>query len=304
MMVGSRRFFFVLVILILAGAVLGPGRVVAQEFECRVTLNYQKLQGSDYTYLDELRTEIEEYLNERRWTEDRFEEFERIDCTFQIFIEEAVSLTSFRARLIPAIRRPIFGTTQSTTVAQFNDAEWQFTYAQGTPLIYDPERFDPLTSMLDFYAFVLLGYDYDTFSELGGTPHFEKARRIAERAQSFGAAGWSQLSGDRGRTQLITQLLDPRFRPLRKAYFDYHFNGLDHFVSATDRARTATLSTLQELNILIQSLGRQYAIDLFFSAKFQELPFLFEGSALSSQAYGLLVELDPSHLSDYNMLVQ
>jgi hypothetical protein len=127
-------------------------------------------------------------------------------------------------------------------VLQVNDSEWQFEYAQGTPLTFDVERYNALTSVLDFYAYVMLGYDYDTFSELGGAPHFQKARRIAELAQSQNATGWSAAGDDRNRIALITQLLDPRFVPLRKAYFQYHFGGLDHFVGQKNSTRTSRAS--------------------------------------------------------------
>jgi hypothetical protein len=276
----------------------------AQEFNCRVTVNYELLTGSDFGFLDQLDERIEEYINDRAWTNDRYEDVERIDCTIQITLEEALTLTSFRGRLVVAMRRPIYGTSQSTTVVQFTDPDLQFNYTQGTPLIFDLERYDPLTSVLDFYAFIMLGYDYDTFSEFGGTLYFAQARRIAEKAQSLGATGWSSVGGTQGRYQLISQILDARYRPLRKAYFTYHFGGLDHFVIETEVARERVLEVLQSLRELMLNVSRSYAIDVFFSAKYSELAAIFKDSPLSNQAYQLLAEVDPSHLSEYNELTQ
>jgi len=296
-----RRVLLVLGLLLTA---LPVGRsAAAQELNCSVSVNYTQLSGSDYGYLQELEQLIYEYLNEYAWTEDTFREYERIDCSVQLFFLEAVTLTSFRARLVVASRRPIYGTAQSTTVVQLSDTDLQFTYARGTPLIHDIERYDPLTSVLDFYAYILLGMDYDTFSEMGGTPHFERARRIADIAQSQNAPGWTQLGGDRGRSNLISQLLDPRFRPVREAAFAYHFYGLDHFVANPDAARERVLDVLSRLESLQQELGRQYLLDLFFSAKAGELAALFLNSNLSSQAYDLLSVLDPSNLNQYSPLV-
>lgn len=298
-----HRLFAALIVAVLLG--FGAARpAAAQEFNCSVTVDYSNLAGSDFTFLGEMKDRIEEYFNQQVWTDDRFLESERIECTAQVIFEEAVSLTSFRARLIVASRRPIYNTTQYSTVVQFNDSEWQFNYAQGQPLVFDLETYDPLTSVLDFYAYVMLGYDYDTFSELGGTPHFDAARRIAERAQSQSAPGWSQIGSDRGRMKLISQILDPRFRVLRKAYFDYHFAGLDHFVTETQSARTSVFNVLETLNDFFDEVSRQYAIDLFFSAKSSELASVFQGSQLSSQAYDLLTQLDPAHMSDYGVLVR
>jgi hypothetical protein len=150
----------------------------------------------------------------------------------------------------------------------------------------------------------MLGYDYDTFSELGGTPHFERARRIAERAQSQSAPGWSQIGSDRGRMNLITQILEARFRPMRTAYFEYHFNGLDRFVVETESARESVLAVLQSLQEFFDDVNRQYAADLFFLVKSGEITSVFDGSQISTAAYDLLTQLDPAHTSDYQTLVQ
>lgn len=296
-----RRIASLLVLTALIAA--APASVSAQEFNCQVSVNYSTLTGSDFGFLGELENRIEEYVNQRSWTEDRFRENERIECTMQITVEEAISLTSFRARLIIASRRPIYNTTQHTTVVQFNDTNWQFNYAQGQPLVFNLEQYDPLVSIIDFYAYIMLGYDYDTFSEYGGTPHFNQARRIAERAQSQSAPGWSQIGTDRGRMNLITQILDPRLRPLRKAYYDYHFAGLDRFTTETNAARTSILEVLGSLDELFEQVARQYAIDLFFSAKYNELPSVFGGWQRSSEAYDYLTRLDPSHTSTYEELL-
>ena len=275
----------------------------AQEFNCRVTVNIQQLSGSEFTFLKELEEQMSIYINERSFTEDRYEEYERIDCIIQVIFEEAVSLTSFAARLVISTGRPIYGTPSVTTILQLSDDSWQFNFAQGTPLVFDLERFDPLTSVLDYYAYLMLGYDYDTYSELGGTPHFERARRIAELAESKGSIGWSDLGSDRGRSDLIDQILDPRFKPLREAYYNYHFSGLDVFVTETDVARENALAALQGLKALYDEISREYVLDIFFATKAEELAAIFEDSPISSEAYELLSEIDPANLSKYDKLV-
>lgn len=285
-------------------AMWGASTAQAQEFNCIVRVNYSQLSGAKYTYLEELQRDIMGYLNNNTWTEDRFQEEERIECSMDVIIEEALTLTSFRARLVLTSRRPIYGTTQNSNIFQVNDEEWQFDYAQGSPLIFEVERFDPLASLIDFYAYIMLGYDYDSFSELGGTLHFQKARRILELAQAQGGIGWNPIGNDRSRSELITQLLDARLQSLRKAYFQYHFDGLDHFISDTQNARIAVLDVLTSLQNLYEEVSRQYVIDIFFSTKYQELSAVFEQSSLSSQAYALLTQVDPSHLTQYNSLIQ
>jgi hypothetical protein len=276
----------------------------AQEFNCSVSVNYRNLTGSDYTYLDELKQRVTEYVNLQRWTEDRYEEHERIECTLQIVFLEAVSLTRFKTRLIVATRRPIYGTTQQTTVLQLSDEDWTFDYAQGTPLVYDPERYHPITSVLNFYALIMLGFDYDTFSPEGGSPFFDRARRISDIAQSSGASGWSTLGADRSRTDLITQIMDPRFKPLRASYYDYHFGCLDRFVADTETARDVMLELVKGLQTLAMNQSRSYYLDQFFATKYQEIAAVFQSSRLASQAFDVLAQVDPAHMSEYNRMME
>ncbi len=299
-----QRYAILLVTAVITALVASPVDVRAQELNCGVSVDYRALSGSDYTYLDEFRDAVREYMNLQRWTDDAFEDFERIDCTLQITFLEAISLTRFRAKLVIASRRPIYGTTQSSVILQINDEDWTFNYPQGQPLTSDQDRFDELTTVLDFYAYIILGYDYDTFAEFGGSPLFERARRISDIAKTTGGAGWQQIGSDRSRVKLITEVLDPRFRNLRKVYFDYHFNGLDRFVQETELARGTVLASVEELSRIVDANARSYVVDLFFSGKYLELISIFEQSALASQAFDLLSELDPARISNYNTLIQ
>lgn len=295
-----RTIRLVAALLILGGLASEAG---AREFLCSVSVNYRQLQGSNFGHLDDLKEQVEDYMNKNNWTTDSFQQEEWIECSMQIVFLEDRTQTSFRAQLIVTSTRPIYGTTAKTTVLQINDESWEFTYARGTPLVFETERFDALTSVLDFYAYIMLGYDYDTFSELGGEAHFQKAKRIQQLADSRNAPGWSTLSRD-PRGELADQLTGPRFRPLRHAYFQYHFSGLDHFTQDPESAREAVLGVLGTLQELYQELARQYVFDIFFSTKYTELAAVFEESDQSSQAFSLLAEVDPAHLTKYNELIQ
>ena len=307
---GSLRIFRALRTVLAVGVLVGLGSVLhptpaqGQELACSVQLDKSQLSGSDYGYLDELPKRIEEYMNARNWTDDEFQSFERIACSIQIIIEDAPSLSTFDAQLIVSSRRPIYETAQSTVVFRVNDANWQFEYSRGTSLNFDVDQYNPLTSTLDYYAYVLLGYDYDTFDELGGTPHFEQARAIADRAKGTGDPGWSSVSSQQNRLQLINELLSQRHRPLRQAYYQYHLNGLDQFVNEPARARESVLSVLESLQEVNRNVSRSYALNLFFSAKYEELAAVFEESEVRDEAYNLLTQVDPSHSSEYNSMVQ
>jgi len=292
------------VLLVCALVLVAPAR--AQELSCRVQIDDSQISGaeSEFDFLDDLQRQIQEYMNTRSWTDDRYLSHERISCSMQIVILESVSLSEFRARLIVTARRPIYGTSQSTVVARINDPEWRFEFSRGASLNYDLDRYDPLTSVLDFYAYLILGYDYDTFSPLGGTSHFQTAQTVADQAEGSGDPGWSSVGTQQNRVQLLSNLLAPRHEPLRRVYYEYHRQGLDRFVQETDAARQKMMEVLKTLQTLTDRLSRSFALTLFFSTKNEELTAIFAGSDMESQAHSLLVQMDPSHSSQYDRLTE
>jgi hypothetical protein len=293
-----------LIALFLSALLAAPA--TGQELNCRVQLDDSQLSGaeSEFDFLSDLERKIQEYLNTRSWTDDRFLRHERISCSMQIVVLQSISISEFEARLIVTSQRPIYGTSQSTVVVRINDPEWRFEFGRGSSLNYDLDRYDSLTSVLDFYAYMILGYDYDTFSLLGGTPYFEQARAVADQAEGSGDPGWSSVSTQQNRVELLSDLLDQRHEPLRRVYYRYHRKGLDQFVSETETARTEMLEVLKTLRKLDRRLSRSYAMNIFFSTKSEELTAFFGGSDLASQAHGLLVQMDPSHSSEYGKLVE
>lgn len=287
--------------------VVGLGTVApahAQELDCRVTVNYQQLTGTEYAFLAELAGQIEIYLNQRSWTNDRFEDHERIACTFSVTITEAEGLDRFRARLSVGSQRPIWGTPSRTQVFQVLDNAWTFSYNRGQALVFDLNRFDSLTSVLDFYAFLILGYDYDTFSELGGTPFFEQARRVAELAQGQGAQDWQSIGDDQTRATLVRQLLDARFQRLRSAYYLYHLEGLDRFTTNPEQAWQAVSEAIALVHELFQETSRRYAIDVFFATKAAEIADLFAEYPRRATLYAMLVAMDPGRAGTYDRLTR
>ena len=282
----------------------------AQELNCQVAIDTQALSGTEFDFLSEFRVEVFRYLNNRAWTNDVFEASERIDCEVQITFTAARSQTLFSAQIFVQASRPIYGTGQRTTTLRVLDNTWDFSYTRGQNLIFDPNRFDRLTSVLDFYAYLILGYDYDSFAEMGGTPHFERAYRIAELARAddqagVPGAGWfGQSSEDRARFTLVDELLDSTFEPLRQAHFRYHFGVLDAFVVQPSLAYVEALAVLGGLHDLYSLFNRRrYASDVFFGAKYEELTDLFRDAPQRNEAYALLSEMDAAHLGTYDALV-
>ena len=277
----------------------------AQELKCTVRIDNTALSGSDaFAHIPQLKPLIEEYMNNRAWSSDRFRAEERIRCDIEITMLAGSSsgFDSFSAQLSIGVSRPIYGSTQMTNVAQIADGNWRFSYEPNASLVYDPDRFNTLTSVLDFYAYLILGFDYDSFLPFGGTPHFESARSTVFLAPQ-GGAGWT-VGSENTRGTLVTELLDPRLGPVRQAYFDYHYRCLDHFVQDPTLARQAALDALTGIQAVINEVSNQHVIDLFLATKNQEIVGIFEDSGEASRAYSIMLDIDPSRSSIYDRLVR
>ncbi|MBL7978861.1 MAG: DUF4835 family protein [Bacteroidetes Order II. Incertae sedis bacterium] len=274
----------------------------AQELRCSVSVNYNLLQGNDFTFLRDIQSTLEQYINDRVWTEDRFEKDERISCSFGLTFTKAQGIDRFEVTLDVTASRPVYQSSTETTSLKLVDNAWAFSYVPNQAIVFDPNRFDPLASVIDYYAFLILGFDYDSFSEQGGTPFFEKARRIVELAQTQGGSGWQYGGTERTRGVLIQELLDPRMKPLRQASFDYHHHGLDHFLQNPNSSRQRVLETLSQLEQLSQESTRKHTFELFFAMKSQELVSIFENSPFSSRAYSILLKVDSGRSNTYDRL--
>ncbi len=275
--------------------------VRANELDCTVSVNYSALGRTDVGYLDELQGQVERYVDDRSWTNDRFEPFERIACNIQIQFTAAPSQTRFSANYTMTTRRPIHGSTQLTTTMIVSDQNWDFEFVPGTQLVFDPQRYDAITSLLNYYVYLALGYDYDTFAPLGGTRYFELARDVLQVAR--GQNQWQSTNDPDDRGNLVTQLLDARFQPLRQATFDLHFNALDIFADSPDVARAAVLASLKAVHGVYEQVSKQAVLDVLLLAKGREIVDMLEKSPLSSEAYSLLSAMDPANQTVYMRLV-
>jgi hypothetical protein len=277
----------------------------AQEFNCTVTINTDQLEGSSYDYLQEIKPVLEGYINEYQWTEADFQEHERIDCQIQIVFNNASSDFSYSAEAVFQIQRPIYNTTAKTTTVLLSDKTWEFSYPQGRALIHDELQFDALTGFIDFYAYTMLGYDFDTFSRLGGDPYFTKAQNILNLAQGSQAIGWSRATNNRrNRNMLITDLMSSSYHPLRESYYEYHRLGLDMFIEKPFEARKNILNTLKSIQETKRRATSNYLFDILFDTKSREISALFDEAEtdIRLEAYEVLRQTDQGHLSEYENL--
>lgn len=277
----------------------------AQELNVNVEVDQSRINSASLTYMNNFDNQIEAYLNQFNWVDIAFEEFERLDASFQIILQAVDNDYNFEASLVIQSRRPIYNSLRQTTLFLHNDENWIFNYSPNRGLVHDRLQFDTITTLLDFYAYLLLGLDFDSFSELGGTSFYIKAQNLVALAQTTSSTGWSRTSGNRrNRAQLAADLLNPNFEPFRRALYHYHRLGVDRFLDNPAEARRQVFNALEMIREARQNTTNNLLFDIFFNTKYREIVSIFEDAdtEMRLRAYNLLSQIDQSHLSEYDKL--
>jgi hypothetical protein len=282
-----------------------PYTAFAQEMACDVTINREQVTENAFDYMAEIASQLEQYINETSWTEYRLQEHERVGCTMQIVLTSATDDFVFGGQIVVISRRPIYNTMQETQMVVLNDERWQFEFPRGKTLIRDDLQFDTFTSILDFYIYMILGFDFDSFSPMGGTDYFNKAAQIRELGEQEGAIGWGrEIGSQRNRYGLVSDILNPTYDPLRQVNYEHHRQILDIFTMDPEAARTNALATLESLLDAKRLASSTYLFDVWFTAKAQEYISIFRDAEaqVRTEALILLQQVDPSNTSKYEIL--
>lgn len=286
-------------------SVSGTSAVYAQELETSVEMSTEKISNTSIDYLDNLPGQIENYINEHDWTDDEFNEYERIKSNITITLQNMDDNYNFDANIVISIKRPIYNTMQQTSVIVINDNNWSFQYSPNSTFTHDKRQYHGIASLLDFYAYIMLAIDYDTFSELGGTSYYQEAQSILEIARTANASGWSKNTGSgQNRYNLIDNLTSTTYEDFRRSLYQYYRLGLDQFTKEPEKARQNIITALENLQKVKRRSTDTYLFDLLFSAKYREFVSIFVDAEVEPrlEAYNLLSEMDRSHLSDYEKL--
>lgn len=280
----------------------------SQELNSIVTINVgPKVQTTDRNVFRDMKTAIQQFLNTRKWTNDAFQTHEKINCSFLININEMPSIGIFSASVQIQSARPVYNTNYTSLLLNFADRDWEFEYIESQPLEYNDNTYiTNLTSMLAFYAYLIIGMDYDSFSDLGGTPYLQKALNVVNNAQSANRPGWQALSGNRNRYWIIENLLNPQMVDIRKTQYTYHRLGLDTFDKTPDQSRLVILKGLKDVKKVRDINPNAILVISFFDAKSKELANIFSDGNLSvrREAYDLIVTMDPSNRTTYEKIIQ
>lgn len=253
------------------------GFTQAQELNCTVTVNYDKITNANTQVFKTLQNSLNEFVNKTTWTTTVFKQNEKINCSMYITLS-SYNATQFSGTLQIQSSRPVYNSSYSSPVLSFNDKDFTFKYTEFENLIFNPATFDSnLVSVIAFYCYMIIGTDADTFSENGGTPYLELAQDVANIAIQGGYKGWSQADGNQNRFFLINDMLSSTFRPYREAMFEYHFEGLDKMHEDTTAGKEAVKSALQMLTKVNEIRPNAFLTRVFFDTKSDEIVSLFSG---------------------------
>ncbi|MDR2139602.1 MAG: DUF4835 family protein [Tannerella sp.] len=270
------------------------------ELNARLTINSDKIQGSNKQLFTTLQTALTEFINNKKWTTATFAQNERIDCTFTIILNE-VQDNHFKGEIQIQARRPVYNSTYTTTVFNFRDTQFDFDYTEFEPLEYTENVLNTnLTATIVFYLYTVLGLDFDSFSPKGGSAFLQEAQHIVTLAQSQMAwTGWKAFDSDRNRHALATALTENNGDGFRQFWYDYHRKGLDEMAANADRGRTNIIAALPALTALKSARPNSVLLQLFSDAKLDEIVAVYSKATTQEKQEGhkILSNLFPTETS-------
>lgn len=256
-------------------AVLFAFTAQAQELNCTVTVNADRVTDANTQIFRTLETSLNEFMNSTRWTSRNFSRNERIDCSIYINVS-AYDSNSFSATMQVQSSRPVYNSTYQSPILNFNDKDISFRYLENETLQYNPNAFTSnLIALMAYYANIIIGMDADTFELNSGTPYYQAAQNMVGLAQGSGYRGWGQQDGNQNRFFLITDLLSNTFSPFRQALYDYHRQALDVMSENSKAGKEKALDAIKTLAEVNKVRPNAFLTRIFFDAKSDEIVSIF-----------------------------
>ena len=249
----------------------------AQILDCKVSINADLVDQTNSQIFGTLERELNEFVNSTSWVDIRTEDYNKINCTMLITIENYAN-NEFQANLQIQSSRPVFGSTYVTPLLNRKDDDFNFSYQEFESLNFNPNNTNTsLVSLISYYVFVILGVDADSFALFGGDPYYEQARKIVNLSQTNRFSGWKQSEKKTNRYWLIDQLSTNPFSLFRQAIYDYHLNGLDVMVNQPEVGKQTISKSISDLKSLSESRPNNLVLQLFFGTKSDEVVQIFSG---------------------------
>jgi hypothetical protein len=276
----------------------------AQELLCTVTVNADKIPGSNKQKFTTLQNDLTEFVNQKHWTNFNYKNQEKIHCNFTITILRE-SGDEFKGNIQIQSSRPVYNATYLTPVFNFKDDDFSFQYTEYQPLLFNQNAYQSnLISVVTFYIYTIIGMDADTFSLYGGTLYYNKAQNILVQAQQSGYKGWNQNDGTRSRFVLIDNILSPTYKMFRNALYEYHLKGLDIMSTDKKNGKIKIAGAIQKLKNIYNSRPNAFLLRIFMDAKADEIVNVFSDGPYfdTSSLKEDLLKISPLNASKWNKI--
>jgi len=284
--------------------------VHGQELQAKITINRQKVQGTDASVFENLQQTLEQFINERQWTALQFQENERIVCNFNITVNKYVQAENkFQCSALIQANRPVYNASYTTTLYNNTDKSFDFEYAQFDQLNFNEEVIDnQLMALIAYYAYLIIGLDLDSFSPLGGTDVLQRCMNLVNNAQDLGFPGWKSFEDSRNRFAIINDYLDEQMKPFRQLQYDYYRKGLDEMAQNVERGRTNITTALEEnLKKAHSDKPLSQLPQIWTDYKKDELANIYKGKGTQKEkeaVYDLLMNLNASQSNTWDKIKQ
>ena len=280
----------------------------AQELQVKVTINHSQISGTDKSVFDNLQQTLEQFINDRQWTELQFQENERIQCNLNLTVQKYNRDESqFECTALIQANRPVYNASYTTTLYNNRDANFHFQFAQFDQLNFTEQTIDnQLTALLAYYAYLIIGLDLDSFSPLGGTDVLQRCMQLVNNAQDLGYPGWKSFEDSRNRFAIINDYLDEQMKPFRQLQYDYYRKGLDEMANNAERGRTEISTALEEqLKKAHDNKPLSLLPQIWTDYKKDELVNIYKGKGTQKEKqaiYDLLMAINASQSSTWEKI--
>lgn len=289
-MKGIVRFGFIFVV------ALTSVFAKAQELNCTVEVNAQKIEGGSKSVFQTLQEAMTEYMNETKFSNATFANNEKIDCRLYLTVSEYTD-DRITGDLQVQLSRPVYNSTYTTTLFNFKDTRVSFEYREGEPIIFNETTVeDNLTAILNYYAYLFLALDFDSFSPNGGQPYYDRAESIVQAAQSLGEIGWKAFEDPKNRSGVLSSFTSTSTSAIRQMLYDYHRKGLDEMVTSPDKGRAVITESLNAIETIYKADPMSAALSIFRDSKMDELVNLYSKAPQTERdaVYKLLQPIFPA----------
>ena len=282
----------------------------AQELEAKININHNQIQGTDASIFDNLQQTLEQFVNERQWTNLKFQKNERIQCSFNVTVTKYDKNTNtFTCKAQVQANRPVYNSSYTTTLYNNVDNDFTFQFAQFDQLEFNEENIDnQLTALFAYYAYLIIGINLDSFAPMGGEDILQRCMNLTNNAQNLNYPGWKSFDNDRNRFAIINDYLDGGMAPFRQLQYDYYRKGLDEMATNAERGRTEITTALeQNLKKCHEDKPLSRLPQIWTDYKRDELANIYKGKGTQKEkesVYEILFSINASQSNSWNKIKQ